>query len=48
MVKIKLRKKNLKMNPIKYAFDITLRKFPGFIIQENIVEIYSRKTKNIS
>lgn len=48
VVKFKLRKNNLKMNPTKYAFDVTLRKFLGFIIQENIVEIYSRKTKNIS
>ena len=42
-----LRKYQLKMNPFKYAFDVTSGKFFGFIVRHCGIEIDQSKIKAI-
>jgi hypothetical protein len=37
----------LKMNPLKYAFGVSVGKFLGFVIHENVIEIDPKKIEAI-
>ncbi|KAM1282221.1 hypothetical protein ACFX2I_022709 [Malus domestica] len=43
----RLRKYNLKMNPLKCAFGVTSRKFLGFVVKHRGIEVDQSKIKAI-
>ncbi|KAM1004105.1 hypothetical protein ACFX2C_004340 [Malus domestica] len=43
----RLRKYNLKMNPLKCAFGVTSGKFLGFIVKHRVIEVDQSKIKAI-
>jgi hypothetical protein len=44
----RMRRYGLKMNPLKYAFGVSVGKFLGFIIHEHGIEIDPRKIESIN
>jgi hypothetical protein len=44
----RMRRYGLKMNPLKYAFSVSVGKFLGFIIHEHGIEIDPRKIESIN
>ena len=44
---IRMRKHQLKMNPLKRAFGVTARSFLGFLVHNRDIEVDKNKTKAI-
>jgi hypothetical protein len=43
----RMRRYELKMNPLKYVFSVSVDKFLGFIIHEDGIEIDPKKIESI-
>jgi hypothetical protein len=43
-----MRKYNLKMNPLKCAFEVSARKFLGFVVHKKGIEINPKKVESIN
>jgi hypothetical protein len=43
----RMRKYNLKMNPLKFAFGVTAGRLLGFIVHENGIEVDPKKIESI-